>query len=170
LRDQFGMRQSPVVDLADPVTCRRYGLLNASEVRSLVSSGMTIGAHTMTHPMLSRQKPELAYKEISHSRERLETGIGTRVWAFAYPFGDPQSINSQVITMVQKAGYRAAFVNFGGGLGRKLPDFLLPRIHVTDEMSLAEFEAHISGFHSQLQLSAGQGSEVEKVDGPAQFS
>jgi len=29
-------------------------------------------------------------------------------------------------------------------------------VHVTAEMSLAEFEAHVSGFHARLQRVAGR--------------
>ena len=48
--------------------------------------------------------------------------------------------------MAQDAGFAAAFLNFGGGLGVDLPPFALPRVHVTSEMSLAEFEAHVPAF------------------------
>jgi hypothetical protein len=32
-----------------------------------------------------------------------------------------------------------------------LPRFALPRVHVTAEMSLSEFEAHVSGFHRDFR-------------------
>ncbi|MGA6985451.1 MAG: hypothetical protein WBZ01_05330, partial [Terriglobales bacterium] len=44
-----------------------------------------------------------------------------------------------------------AFTNFGGGFGSELPLFALPRIHVTSDMSLAEFEANVSGFRRELR-------------------
>ena len=78
---------------------------------------MTIGAHTLTHPMLSQAPSELAYMEIAESRARLQDVLKKPVWAFAYPFGDPQSVTSQVLTMPKQAGFTAAFLNCGGGLG-----------------------------------------------------
>ena len=120
---------------------------------------MTIGAHTLSHPMLSQQPPERAYAEISESRVRLEAALQKPVWAFAYPFGDPPSVTPQVLAMPEKAGYEAAFMNFGGGLGAELPPFALPRVHVTAGMSLGEFEAHVSGFYLRLQKRAGRGSQ-----------
>lgn len=150
LRDHFGLDDLISTD-PDGASCRRYGLLTASEVLQLVSSGMSIGAHTLSHPMLSQQPLELAYDEITESRTRLEAALKVRVWAFAYPFGNPQSVTSQVLAMPRQAGYQAAFLNFGGGLGSALPTYSLPRIHVTRGMSMSEFEAHVSGFYMRLQ-------------------
>lgn len=134
--------------------CRRFGLLTRRELQELASAGMTIGAHTLSHPMLSQLPPELARAEISESRAKLESVLQKPVWAFAYPFGDPQSVTPQVLAMAEETGYQAAFMNFGGGLGTLLPSYALPRVHVTAGMSLSEFEAHVSGFHARLQRVA----------------
>jgi peptidoglycan/xylan/chitin deacetylase (PgdA/CDA1 family) len=160
VRVQFGLEAARDFDAANPASCRRFGLLTCAELRQLASAGMTIGAHTLSHPMLSQLPVELAYAEISESRTRLESALQQRVWAFAYPFGDPQSVTPQVLAMAQEAGYAAAFMNFGGGLGTDLPAYALPRIHVTAEMSLAEFEAHVSGFYARLQRLSGRGSQI----------
>ena len=105
--------------------------------------------------MLSQLLPELAYDEISESRMRLESALQRTVWAFAYPFGDPQSVTPQVLAMARRPGMQAAFLNFGGGLDTDLPPYALPRVHVTAGMSLAEFEAHVSGFYARLQRLRG---------------
>lgn len=156
LRDHFGAKADLFRGDPSSPLCRRYGLLTISELRQLVSAGMSVGAHTLTHPMLSQLPPELAYEEVAESRARLESALSKRVRVFAYPFGDPQSVTPQVLTMPRQAGYQAAFLNFGGGLGSQLPPYSLPRIHVTDGMSLSEFGAHVSGFYSRLQRHAGR--------------
>src|SRR5215469_12077568 len=153
-RFQFRLDAERGFDNGNPASCRRFGLLTCSELRELTAAGMTVGAHTLSHPMLSQASPELAYAEISESRIRLECALQKRVWAFAYPFGDPQSVTADVLTMAQKAGYEAAFLNFAGGLGCDLPPYALPRVHVTAGMSPAEFEAHLSGFYARLQRIA----------------
>jgi len=129
----------------------RFGLLNANEVRELVASGMSIGAHTLSHPMLSHASDEVARGEISASRSVLEQAFGVRIWALAYPFGDATSVTAREMKMADEAGFECAFVNYGGGFGAELPVFALPRVHVTAEMSLGEFEAHVSGFHRRLR-------------------
>lgn len=138
------------------VVCQRFGLLTRSEVRELAAEGMMIGAHTMSHPMLSQMPRDLAWSEISESRTNLESALQRKVWAFAYPFGDAQSVTPEVLAMPQKAGFDAAFLNYGGGLGTELLPFALPRIHVTAEMGRSEFEAQVSGFYAGLQRKAGR--------------
>lgn len=150
-RTQFGLDSERTFDEGNSAACRRFGLLTWAELHELASAGMSIGSHTLHHPMLSQAPAELAFAEVSESRTQLEAALQRRVWAFAYPFGDPQSVTPQVLAMPQKAGYEAAFVNFGGGLDTALPPYALPRVHVTAEMSLAEFEAHVSGFHARLR-------------------
>jgi len=150
-RIQFGLDSWQCLDEANPASCRRFGLLTCTELRELPAAGMTIGAHTLSHPLLSQSPPELARAEIVESRARLESALQERVWALAYPFGDPHSVTPQIVTMAQEAGYAAAFLNFGGGLGVDLPPYALPRLHVTAGMSLGEFEAHVSGFYARLR-------------------
>ena len=139
--------------------CRRFGLLTLTELRTLAAAGMTIGAHTMSHPLLSQMPPELARAEIVECKAKIENGLQKQIWAFAYPFGDAASVTSQVLAMPKEAGYAAAFVNFGGGLGCDLPRWALPRVHVTAEMSLPELEAHVSGFYARMRRRAGRGAQ-----------
>jgi len=54
--------------LTDEAYRRRFGLLNRTDLQQLVDRGMSIGSHTLNHPMLSQQTSELAWSEISESR------------------------------------------------------------------------------------------------------
>jgi peptidoglycan/xylan/chitin deacetylase (PgdA/CDA1 family) len=136
--------------LTGPLRCR-FLMLNVAEVRSLMAAGMEVGAHTLTHPLLSQLPPEAAWTEIAESRARLEQVIGRRVWALAYPFGDSASATEREREMAERAGFSCAFLNVGGGFGAPMPRFALPRVHVTGEMKLGEFEAHVSGFYRSLR-------------------
>src|SRR5262249_28816756 len=51
----------------------RFFMLNVHELRDLERSGMTIGAHTMSHPMLSHACEELVRQEIAESKTSLES-------------------------------------------------------------------------------------------------
>jgi peptidoglycan/xylan/chitin deacetylase (PgdA/CDA1 family) len=135
----------------DPVLNRRFSLLNRSELHKLAKAGMGIGAHTLSHPMLSQSSPDVAWSEISDSKHNLEQALGQEIWALAYPFGDSTSVTSREVQMAKRAGFKAAFLNIGGGFGTPTPGFALPRVHITSEMTLVEFEAHISGVHRSLQ-------------------
>ncbi len=145
--------------LSDPVARKRFRLLSPSELCTLLSAGMSIGAHTLSHPMLSRLSEDRAWFEIMEGRSRLEKTLGREVWAFAYPFGGPISVSRREFAMAERAGYKAAFLSFGGGFGAHLPRYALPRIHVTGDMTLAEFEAHVSGFYRSLRRQFGREDE-----------
>jgi peptidoglycan/xylan/chitin deacetylase (PgdA/CDA1 family) len=135
----------------DPALSRRFMMLNLPELQELASAGMCIGAHTLSHPVLSQSTPDVACTEISESKREIETALGKEAWALAYPFGDSSSVTSREMQLGERAGFKAAFLNAGGGLGVRTPRFALPRVHITGAMSIAEFEAHISGFHRSLQ-------------------
>jgi peptidoglycan/xylan/chitin deacetylase (PgdA/CDA1 family) len=130
---------------------RRFWLLTANQLRELSRSGMTVGAHTSSHPVLSQMAEESAHAEISQSRVGLGCFLQQDIWAFAYPFGDADSVTSREVKLAEKSGFSCAFMNFGGGFGADIPRFVIPRMHVTSDMSLGEFEAHLSGFHRSLR-------------------
>jgi peptidoglycan/xylan/chitin deacetylase (PgdA/CDA1 family) len=135
----------------DPAGRRRFLVLNQPELQQLVAAGMCIGAHTKSHPMLSQSSPDVAWNEISESKHLLEQALEQRIWALAYPFGDALSVTSREIQMAERAGFQCALLNVGGGFETQTPKFALPRTHITAGMNLAEFEAHISGFHRSLR-------------------
>jgi peptidoglycan/xylan/chitin deacetylase (PgdA/CDA1 family) len=49
--------------------------------------GMAFGAHTLTHPDLTRLSLKRAHAEIRDSKSGIEDQLGCAVTAFAYPFG-----------------------------------------------------------------------------------
>lgn len=150
--DYFGLERTLEFYLASyPEAQRHFCLMTRTELQQLDAAGMTIGAHTLSHPVLSQMSPELAWSEIAQSRGRLEAAIGKPIWAFAYPFGDAGTVSPRVTAMAKQAGFDAAFMNVGGGLGTELPLHAIPRVHVNAGMTLSEFEAHVSGFYETLQ-------------------
>ena len=138
-----------------PVLRSRFFTLGLAELRQLSAFGMSIGAHTFSHPMLSQLPSELAWSEISEPRHTLEKALGQPIWAMAYPFGDPASVGQREMEMAERAGYSCAFINQEGSLDMVNGRFALPRVHVTGEMHLGEFEAHVSGFYQRLRHYLG---------------
>jgi peptidoglycan/xylan/chitin deacetylase (PgdA/CDA1 family) len=134
-----------------PQHYRRFYTLTASELQQLSDSGMAIGAHTLSHPVLSQQPTELARKEIAECGDVLEKTLGVKSWAFAYPFGDPASVTTRELEMAEQADYECAFLNYGRRLTAETPRFAIPRVHVTADMTMGEFEAHIAGFHAAMK-------------------
>ena len=159
----------------DSTLAARFLTLDRAGLRQLAAAGMTIGAHSLSHPILARASEELAWQEISESRNVLEKALGQTVWAFGYPFGNAATVTGRDLRLAEQAGFRCAFMNVGGGFGAKMGGaksngakinrFALPRVHVTADMSLFEFEAHISGFYRSLRKRLLGGDELEGVVG-----
>jgi peptidoglycan/xylan/chitin deacetylase (PgdA/CDA1 family) len=164
----------------DPTLAARFLTLELAGLRQLAAAGMSIGAHSLSHPILARASEELAWQEISESRNVLEKALGQTVWAFGYPFGNAATVTGRDLRLAERAGFRCAFMNVGGGFGAKIVGakidrskidhskinrFALPRVHVTADMSLFEFEAHISGFYRSLRKRLLGGDELEAVVG-----
>jgi peptidoglycan/xylan/chitin deacetylase (PgdA/CDA1 family) len=134
---------------------KRWRLLNITELKQLADSGMTIGAHTISHPVLSLCSEEEARREIQESKITLERALGRPLWAFAYPFGNPATMGERELRLASAAGYACAFLNVEHWASESANRFALPRTHVTSNTTLPELAAHLSGLHSRLQRAAG---------------
>ena len=65
-------------------------MMNHDQVRALRRAGIDIGAHTVSHPILTRLRPEAAFEEMHRGKEELEAIVGEPMRLFAYPNGVPQ--------------------------------------------------------------------------------
>ncbi len=130
---------------------RRWRLLDAKELTLLAESGMSIGAHTISHPVLSVCSEEQARHEIQASKTEIEGVLGRPVWAFAYPYGDFHTVGEREVRLAKESGFSCAFLNIPNGAVDRANPFVFSRTHVTLDMSLPEFAAHVSGLHTRLQ-------------------
>lgn len=103
-------------------------MMSTAQLRALRASGMTIGGHTRTHPILLRLGESDAYDEIAGGKADLERVLGEPVTLFAYPNGKPGRDYSAIhARMVERAGFAAA-VSTSAGVARGGADlFQLPR-------------------------------------------
>jgi peptidoglycan/xylan/chitin deacetylase (PgdA/CDA1 family) len=62
-------------------------MLSWGQIREMHRWGVSFGAHTLTHPDLTRLAPERLEAEIRDSQARIEDALGTPVPCFAYPYG-----------------------------------------------------------------------------------
>lgn len=92
--------------------------------------GVTIGAHTMTHPMLAKHSITVSEAEIAESRQRLETELGQSIRHFAYPVGDRTSAGPRDFQLAAQAGFESAVTTRPGHLfpGHARHLHALPRV------------------------------------------
>lgn len=84
-------------------------MMTTAQLQRLASSGMEIGGHTQTHPILTKITDAQVREEIAGGREILESWLGQPVRLFAYPNGKPgQDYAPRHVDMVREAGFTAA--------------------------------------------------------------
>jgi peptidoglycan/xylan/chitin deacetylase (PgdA/CDA1 family) len=94
-----------VVDDASPCASADR-MLTWEEVSRLQGEGVTIGSHTVTHPLLTYESAEVVAQELAASRAQLDQRLGSTSRDFAYPNGDH---NVDVVSTVRAQGYRRAY-------------------------------------------------------------
>ncbi|WP_348010292.1 polysaccharide deacetylase family protein [Roseateles sp.] len=105
-------------------------MMSAAQVRALRSSGMQIGAHTCSHPILASLSANEAADEMARGKARLEQILGERVTMFAYPNGKPavDYLPERDPRLVRELGFESAVSTAWGAArrGRSSP-FEIPR-------------------------------------------
>lgn len=121
--------------------------MSCQELASAASrSLLDLGAHTMTHPLLSSLPLDLQQQEIQESKDRLETLLDRPVATFAYPYGD---YSPETLRLLHAAGFTMACTT-ERGLVPENPDLLrLPRFAVLD-WSGTEFRDRLDSWFAGL--------------------
>ena len=88
-----------------------FRYMDWDQLKSLVESGMEIGAHMITHCNLTDLSKQEQEKEIAGSKEILEEKLGIEVEAFSYPRG---KFDDGIVDIVKAAGYKAACTTAAG--------------------------------------------------------
>jgi peptidoglycan/xylan/chitin deacetylase (PgdA/CDA1 family) len=119
---------------ANPYADRRqHRCLTETELLELASGDLVeIGAHTLTHPVLSQLPPEQQQVEIGGSKQKLEVLTGKNITSFAYPYGKKIHYTRQTVKTVKANGFACACSNFGGLVTRTSNRFVLPRFQPMD--------------------------------------
>ncbi len=86
-------------------------VLSWDELRCLAQEGVTIGAHTQTHPLLNRISLQEAYEEVMGSLKDLQRELSITIPIFAYPDGQ---YDDEVIRVVSQSGFYLAFTTHRG--------------------------------------------------------
>jgi len=130
-------------DIADSL-CLDWDGLGELSRHPLVS----IGAHTMTHPTLSKCDERRAREEMSASREAIRRRLGVRPAHFAYPVGDSGSAGMREFALAAELGFTSAVTTRPGVLFAAHAAHLLalPRISLNGLFQdVRRFETLMSG-------------------------
>jgi len=112
-------------------------MMTEEQVRRLHRGGITIGAHTVNHPILANVDDATARREIVESKARLEQMIGAPVTSFAYPNGGPaRDYTGRDVVLAREAGFEVAVSTAWGAATAAADPLQLPRIAPWDRTAL----------------------------------
>lgn len=83
-------------------------MLNWDEVRQMLPNKITFGAHTVTHPVLSRMPVKTLRQETLQSKKTIEQKLKVPVRHFAYPFGRDMHCGEAARRIVAECGFETA--------------------------------------------------------------
>ena len=131
-------------------------VMDQAELLNLPMDVVTIGSHSQTHAHLTWIDQDTAAKEITGSRNDLETIFGRPITLFAFPYGE---YNDQILTLARQAGYFRVFSIFPTGKD----DFLCGRIIACPKDWVIEFKLKVLGAYRWLRLAVFLKQQLKKL-------
>lgn len=122
-------------------------VMSAEQIAALPSALVTVGAHSRSHPRLSRLPPDDARQEIEGSRRELHDLTGQDVRLFALPYGDH---DSSTIKLCRTAGYEAVFTTVPSPVDTTSSDLVRGRVKVDPFDGRLEFFLKYNGAYAWI--------------------
>jgi peptidoglycan/xylan/chitin deacetylase (PgdA/CDA1 family) len=114
------------------------------EARELRDGGMSIGGHTITHPVLGQLPAAEQEREIAGCAERLRAQLGEPMRWFSYPVGFPGSFDADTRRLLRAQDVELAFSFYGGHARFTHWDPLdVPRINVAPSLDATRLHAAV---------------------------
>ena len=102
----------------DPVAMVAEEVMDVADLQRLFTEPLArLGAHTLTHPALSRLDEGRAREEMARSAEIIAEWIGQRPTTFAYPYGSRDTCGAREARIARELGFDVAVTTGPGVLG-----------------------------------------------------
>ena len=122
-------------------------MLRWDELEEMAGLGMTIGAHTLTHPNLPSAGLADATAEIRGSKALLEERLGRPVTLFSYPNGGAEEYYTPDLqAAVRDAGFEASATSRNGFTGESTDLYALERVQVAERLEDLVFALEVERF------------------------
>jgi len=89
-------------------------MLSWEQIKVMNNNGISFGAHTVTHPILTTLPHEQIKQEVVMSKKIIEEHLGIAVKCFAYPDGKEGTFNNDIKKLLQEVGYICALTTIPG--------------------------------------------------------
>jgi len=114
----------------------RKPVMSAAQLRQWAAAGMEVGAHSRSHPHLTRCGDQALHDEIHGAKSDLEDVLGAAVTQFCYPYGD---VDGRVAAATREAGFVAATTTSRGRARPGADLWRLPRVQIARHHLLPQF-------------------------------
>ena len=114
---------------------------------------VTIGAHTVNHPILSKVSDQAVRAELENSRAVIQAALGVRPQHLAYPVGDRSAAGPREFAIAAELGFKTAVTTRPGVIFPEHSGHLtaLPRISLNGEFQRTRYaKVLISGVATGL--------------------
>lgn len=118
--------------------------LRWSEAAEMAASGIELGGHTVTHPILSALSPEEQRRELLDSAARIQQKIGAAPRSFAIPNGSRTDFDEATLEAARDAGFESVCTMIRGSNAAGADPMRLRRVGVGADTD-AVLEARLSG-------------------------
>jgi peptidoglycan/xylan/chitin deacetylase (PgdA/CDA1 family) len=119
-------------------------MLTWDQVREMQSLGMSLGAHTVTHPNLPSAGAAVAAREIAGSKARIEQEIGVPITLFSYPNGGAERyFTPELQRIVREAGFLCATTSRNGFATRSSDPYALERVQVSEDINEVAYRLEV---------------------------
>ena len=124
-----------------------HKVMSEEQLRHLPSDLITIGSHTMTHPVLPKIDGSQLRPELGGSRQRLKSLVGGEVNQFSFPYG---VFSEAVIEGCREAGYERVFSALPIFAFAEPKEYLTGRVGVSITDWPIEFRLKLAGAYRWL--------------------
>lgn len=136
-------------------------MLSWEQIRIMLRGGIDFGAHTVSHPVVSKLSPLELTHELCDSKRVIEGKMDAPVHHFAFPFGKQEECGEEANAVLRSAGYRTASTTVWGLNTCGTHPFQLKRVQIGELGSLAKFAFELNRLF--LQGNDKEGSAAAAV-------
>ncbi|MFT6372514.1 MAG: peptidoglycan/xylan/chitin deacetylase (PgdA/CDA1 family) [Gammaproteobacteria bacterium] len=111
--------------------------MNWEQIAEVTKNNITIGSHTINHPVLANLSDEQQAFELNESKLFLEKKLNHSISSISYPVGSQNTFNDKTKELAKQAGYKIGFSFLDGYNNKLIADiYQIPRIKLNCTGSL----------------------------------
>jgi peptidoglycan/xylan/chitin deacetylase (PgdA/CDA1 family) len=135
-------------------------VVDAARLTEICGPLVAIGAHSVSHPRLTRIALERARAEIGVSRAAIARLIGGPVTLFAFPYGDH---DANLVEICRQEGFKHVFTIVPEPIDPPAESFVRGRVFVDPDDGNFEFYLKMSGAYTWMALASAVKKRLKSV-------